>query len=582
MKKFLFVFLFALLVCAAWQLNKTAARETTVENSLSSPDLVISQFYGGGGQTGALFTNDFVEVFNRGTAPVSLNGWSIQYASDTGTNWLVTPLSNVSLNPGQYYLIQYASGGAAGSPLPTPDLVAPPITVGTNTFIPNLSATTGKLALVNSTAQLPASNCPVSAAIVDLVGYGNNATCFETAKTPNLSVTTAGKRNENGCQDTDNNANDFSIAAPSPRNSQTSPNECGATSNPLTATGGANPNTVIRGGSTLLLVRVSPATNPNSTGITVTGDLAGIGGSAAQQFFDDGTNGDVTPNDNIYTFRVIIPATQAGGTLVIRTTTGDAQGRSVSVPIIFNVSAPLPGDNPLLLGSPSNATTDVNNPFNYLMEKPQYSLSYHRDNGTPNWVAWRLDSSWIGSTPRQDDFRPDSTLPSGWYQVVPEDYSGSGFDRGHMTPSGDRTRSVPDNSATFLMTNMIPQTPQNNQGAWEDFESYCRSVAQAGNELYIISGGAGTRGRIGNNRVNVPAVTWKVVLILPNGDNDLQRINKNTRTIGIIMPNDNTVGMTWRPYRTTVRRVEALTGYDFYSNVSKIVQNAIERRFDDQ
>ncbi|MCV5696585.1 DNA/RNA non-specific endonuclease, partial [Escherichia coli] len=86
-------------------------------------------------------------------------------------------------------------------------------------------------------------------------------------------------------------------------------------------------------------------------------------------------------------------------------------------------------------GNPSGATPDVANENNYLMPKPQYTLSYNRMKGTANWVGWRLASNWIGSTPRQDNFRPDTSLPNGWYQVTSQDYSGSGYDRGHMCPS---------------------------------------------------------------------------------------------------------------------------------------------------
>ncbi|HEX9930520.1 MAG TPA: DNA/RNA non-specific endonuclease [Pyrinomonadaceae bacterium] len=580
MKKFLSVFLFALCVCAAWHFaGKTVARETSI-NNLPSPNIVVSQFYGGGGQGGAAYKNDFVELFNRGGAPVNLNGWSLQYASASGADWLVTNLPNATIQPGQYFLIQLGFNGTAGADLPAPDYIAP--LVAGRTFVLNMATASGKLALVSTTVQLPAATCPVDSSIIDFVGYGDSATCFENVRTPNLSVATAGKRNANGCQDTDNNASDFTIAAPAPRNSQTAPNSCGNIGNVLAASGAANPNTISPGGTTLLTVRVFPATDPASFGISVVGNLTAVGGAANQQFFDDGSNGDQTAGDNIYSFQIQIPAGQAGGSVVIPTTTTDAQSRTANATINLTISAPLPGDDPLLLGNPSNATQDVNNPFNYLMQKPQYSLSYHRDNGTANWVAWRLDASWIGSANRQDDFRPDPTLPAGWYQVTPEDYSGSGFDRGHMTPSGDRTRSVADNSATFLMTNMMPQTPENNQRAWEDLESYSRTLAQAGNELYIISGGAGSRGRIGNNRVNVPAMTWKVILVLPNGDNDLQRISKNTRTIAVIVSNDNTVTQNWRQYRTSVQRVEALTGYNFYSNVPKIVQSIIERRVDNQ
>jgi endonuclease G len=580
MKKFLFIFLFAISLSAIWQfVGETAAQETAASR-LPSPNIVVSQFYGGGGQANAPYRNDFVELFNRGAAPVNIGGWSFQYASASGSDWLVTNLPNATIQPGQYFLIQLGSNGSVGADLPAPDYIAPFVTG--RTFVLNLATASGKFALVTTTTALAPTTCPVDSSIVDFVGYGASATCFETARAGDLSVANAGKRGGNGCLDTDNNSQDFAVTAPAPRNSQTALNSCGNIGNVLTASGSANPNTVSPGGTTLLTVRVFPATDPPSSAISVTGNLTAIGGAANQQFFDDGTNGDVTAGDNIFSYQIQIAATQAGGSVVIATTVVDAQSRMANATINLIISAPLPGDDPLILGNPSNAVTDVNQPFNYLMQKAQYSLSYHRDNGTANWVAWRLDSSWIGSTNRQDDFRPDPALPAGWYQVTSEDYTGSGFDRGHMTPSGDRTRSVPDNSATFLMTNIMPQTPENNQRAWEDFESYCRTLALAGNEIYIVSGGVGSRGRIGNNRVNVPAATWKVALVLPNGDSDLERINKNTRTIAIVVPNDNTVGQNWRPYRTSVDRVEALTGYNFYSNVSMMVQSLIERRVDNQ
>jgi endonuclease G, mitochondrial len=145
----------------------------------------------------------------------------------------------------------------------------------------------------------------------------------------------------------------------------------------------------------------------------------------------------------------------------------------------------------LTLGNPSNAITSTSYANNYLLVKPQYSLSYSNTRKIPNWVSWQLNRSWLGSTPRQDTFRADPTLPSGWYRVSGSDYSGSGFDRGHMTPSGDRTSSVTTNSATFLMTNMMPQAPDNNQGVWEKLESYARDLANQGKDLYIIAGSYG-------------------------------------------------------------------------------------------
>lgn len=119
-------------------------------------------------------------------------------------------------------------------------------------------------------------------------------------------------------------------------------------------------------------------------------------------------------------------------------------------------------DNNLALRNPSGAVTSTSSPNNYQLVKDQYTLSYNRDQGKPNWVSWHLSSAWLGSTPRQDNFAADPDLPSGWYQVKATDYKGSGFDRGHDCPSADRTGSAADNSATFLMSNMMPQAPNNN------------------------------------------------------------------------------------------------------------------------
>ena len=254
---------------------------------------------------------------------------------------------------------------------------------------------------------------------------------------------------------------------------------------------------------------------------------------------------------------------------------------------------PPPAGEHLTMGNPSNAVTNINQPTNYLLDKPQYAISYNRDLGRPNWVSWHLDSSWIGSTPRQDDFRNDTTLPAGWYQVKATDYSGSGFDRGHHCPSGDRTNTVASNSATFLMTNMMPQSPDNNQGPWEALESYCRTLVSQGNELYIIGGGSGSGGTgsnggitytVAGGHVGVPSQTWKVIIVLPAASgNDVARVTTSTRTIAVIMPNTQGIRTNnWKSYRVSVNQVEALTGYDFFSSVLVSTQNVIEAVVDNQ
>ena len=196
----------------------------------ASPNIVISQVYGGGGNSGATYTHDFIELFNRGTSPVSISGWSLQYTSATGTGnfaanaTLITELPAVSINPGQYFLVQEASTAAVGSPLPAPDFIdATPIA---------MAAGAGKVALVNTTTPLGCNGgstpcAPAAlATIVDLVGYGN-ANFFEgAAPAPTLTNTTAASRINAGCTDTDNNSGDFAAAAPNPRNTASPLNSC--------------------------------------------------------------------------------------------------------------------------------------------------------------------------------------------------------------------------------------------------------------------------------------------------------------------------------------------------------------------
>ncbi|MFE7595513.1 lamin tail domain-containing protein, partial [Kitasatospora sp. NPDC057512] len=175
----------------------------------ASPDIVISQVYGGGGNSGAPYTNDFVELYNRGTAPVSVTGWTVQYASAAGGSWSRTTLSG-TIAPGRYLLVQEAAGAGTGAALPTPD--------ATGTIA--MSATSGKVALVtNGTALTCTSGCASQSGVKDLVGYGSGASSAEGTPTGNLSNSTAALRTGGGATDTDNNAADFAITAPVPRNS---------------------------------------------------------------------------------------------------------------------------------------------------------------------------------------------------------------------------------------------------------------------------------------------------------------------------------------------------------------------------
>lgn len=252
------------------------------------------------------------------------------------------------------------------------------------------------------------------------------------------------------------------------------------------------------------------------------------------------------------------------------------------------IDDPNPTRDPhLTMGNPSNAGTDENN---YLLDKPQYVVSYNRSKGTANWVSWHLSMAWKGTAVRKDNFKPDDTLPSSWYKVKTSDYTNSGFDRGHLCPSDDRDFSQEDNDMTFLMTNIIPQSPNLNRGMWSTLEDYCRKVAAAGNELYIIAGvldgggegsNGGTTKTLADKKIVVPHSVWKVILILPVGSNDVSRVNENTRVIAVNIPNKQSNTGGWGDYRLNVDDLETLTGYDFFSNVPVEIQKVLERRKDD-
>ena len=245
-------------------------------------------------------------------------------------------------------------------------------------------------------------------------------------------------------------------------------------------------------------------------------------------------------------------------------------------------------DDNLTLGNPSNAVTNTSYSDNYLMVKNAYTLSYNKNKGIANWVSWHLSTAWKGDTDRQNDFRTDPSLPQNWYEVTPRDYASTGFDRGHLCPSSDRDGSLEDNQETFFMTNMTPQAPSNNRGIWKMLEEYERTLTLQGNEVYIIAGtigegGTGTNGfakTIGKN-ITVPASLWKIIVVLPIGQNDVLRINENTRVIAVNIPNDNGVGGdSWKKYIVSVNELQQLTGYDFLSNVSPDTQAIIEARVD--
>jgi predicted extracellular nuclease len=314
----------ALLVFAVSSANPLCYAQTT------TPSIVISQIYGGGGNSGATYKNDFIELFNATASARSLAGYSVQYASSTGTSYQVTALPSVTLQPGEFFLVQEAPGAGGTVSLPAPDV---------NGNI-NMSATSGKVALVSSTTALSGA-CPTSnASIVDYVGFGTAANCsLGSGPTATLTNTTAALRTP-VCKNTPSNAADFTTGAPIPRNTGTALQPCSTLSGvSLSASAVATPATVYAGTQTLLTVTVTPATQPASTGIQVNADLSSVSGSSSQPFYDDGSHGDVTAGDNVFSY-ALTPSTSGMYTLPVTVT--DAQLRSVSKSIALAVQTAPP------------------------------------------------------------------------------------------------------------------------------------------------------------------------------------------------------------------------------------------------
>jgi endonuclease G, mitochondrial len=276
-------------------------------------------------------------------------------------------------------------------------------------------------------------------------------------------------------------------------------------------------------------------------------------------------------------------------TLKIDTAVSKSKAKSRGV-IIGSDAPPAKGDNSnLLFGNPSNATTSVGMSDNYLMDMGYYVESYNNSRGGPNWVSWHLDATNITTTAKRvNNFAAFKDLPASFYPVQNTSYTATGFDRGHNCPSADRSSSANANSSTFLMVNMIPQVPKNNQQTWGKFENYLRIQALAGNEVYIImgsygKGGTGTKGyftTINNGKITVPSNIWKVALIIPAGNNDVNRVNHKTRVIAIDTPNNNTINPDWTQYIVTVDMIEKITGYNLLSAIPKNIQDVVESKPD--
>lgn len=624
-----------------------------LDETPAATHVVISQVYGAGGNSGATYKNDFVELYNPGSDAVSVAGWSIQYASATGTGNFgsnaVTVL-NGSIQPAKYYLVSL-SGGSNGASLPQPDASGSV----------NMSGSSGKVVLVDestgvlcngSTAQ-PCSADDI-AHIVDLVGYGS-ANFSEGGPAPGLSTTTAAIRKNGGKQDTDDNSVDFVAGAPNPRNSGATRVVgaldhiaiTGATSvsaEPVTVTAllkdagdltvedadatytwSSNDPTVIElvssSGNTAVIrgqkvgqrATISVAVTSNRT--TKSGSLTlfvtppvlghvtiGSGtsplviGYQTQMFVNGGstdqgglqvTSSEVTwtsSDPSILTIdnRGVVTAVDSGSAMLIGTAPDGSAGWFVlNTEVPFYRTDERAGHN-TELGTP----TDNDRSNDVIIAREQYTISYNPQRGGPNWVSWDLSSTHLGSRDRCNCYSADTALARlgyGQFMYNTADYTGGGYDRGHMEPSADQTKTDGENARTFFLTNFLPQQHALNAGPWEDLEIAVRDSVKAGREAYVIAGGVFTNnvglGSLkGEGKIFIPDSTWKIVVLMP-ANGGLADVNSpsDIDVIAVNMPNV-AAGLSddWTAYRTSVQAIQRSTGYDFLSALPQAIQDAVE------
>lgn len=233
----------------------------------------------------------------------------------------------------------------------------------------------------------------------------------------------------------------------------------------------------------------------------------------------------------------------------------------------------------LAFGNPSNATDDPADLDNFLILGEGSAVSYNNSRGTANWTTWRTTKADLGEKLDRPEFRPDPRLPKGFQRIDHSDYSGSGYDRGHLVPSADRFANPRLNEETFMMTNVVPQTGALNQYPWNRLEIYVRSQVWRGFYAFQIAGVYGNKGRL-KGRITIPTNCWKIVVLMPNGMSP-EKIGERTRIIAVDMPNiDGIEDESWERYRTTIRAIEDKTGLDLFAEMPRELQDKIETRLE--
>ena len=273
----------------------------------------------------------------------------------------------------------------------------------------------------------------------------------------------------------------------------------------------------------------------------------------------------------------------APGTAVIRATSANGFTGTYTLPTYVataSTTARYDGNTEFGVPTDSDASDD------YLVARDQYTSSFNRNRGIPNWVSFNLEATHFGPQDRCNCFTYDPLLPADFSRYTTADYTGAGehhgygIDRGHLARSFDRTSESLDNATTFYFSNIIPQASDNNQGPWANLENHLGDLARfSDRELYVIAGASGSKGTVKNEGlITIPTHVWKVAVIMPR-DRGLAHVDSHddVQVIAVIMPNDPGIrSVDWNTYRTSVNAIETLSGYDVLSLLPDDVEGLIE------
>jgi DNA/RNA endonuclease G (NUC1) len=499
------------------------------------PLVVITELMANPGGVVQDSVGEYVEVFNAGRFPVNLKGMTV---SDNGASHTIA--TDLMVAAGGYALLGRSANTAINGGISPHYLYV---------------ADSRSTALQFSNSGTEFFRIRVGSVTVDSAGYTNTSTAAAAGVARELKNAAFDNAAIDGTNWASATTNYHASNKGTPGQSNGSGTPLPTAGPPVTVTVNPGSFTLAPGGTRQLSATARDSINQVTT-TTFTWSSLNPGTASV------GTSGLVTAVAN------------GTASIVVVASNGKADTAIVTV----EAPAGLSYLNHLEFGTPTDGT-----PGNELiLTKPQFALSYSQTRGGPNWVSWNLNATQFGGAERCNCFLADMQLPDSIYRVVTSDYTGSGFSRGHMVMSEQRTASDAENAVTFLLTNILPQMQDMNGGPWLKFEIHNNDQARISNkEVYVIAGGIypANPATLNNaGRVQIPSHTWKIAVIVDRGKglNDIFT-TADLQVIAVNMPNVAGIqSQPWEAYRTTVDAVEALTGYDFLASLPDAIENVVE------